>query len=74
MARLNSREKIHLFASLADIKHSLYQISLLQEALINTLAEKGLIKKKNILAKAEELDVDIDSTLTSGQRKTAAPS
>ncbi|WP_018131045.1 hypothetical protein [Effusibacillus pohliae] len=63
--------EVDLLAQIADLKEIDYKNTLLLTALIELLVEKGLIRRQEVLGKAQLLDAElehqIDQQLTSAQ-------
>jgi len=56
MAHITAREKIEIFASLADLKEANYRNLLALAALVDLLVEKGILDRQEIARRARELD------------------
>ncbi len=71
MARITAREKIEIFASLADVKEANYRNLLALAALVDLLVEKGILDRQEIARRARELDSEAleDIRSQSGERE-----
>jgi len=63
---MTARERINLFATLADMKEVDYRNSLAVSALIELLIEKGLITRQEVAARAQMLDAAGEKSLPIG--------
>jgi hypothetical protein len=52
-------QEVNLIAKLADLKESHYKNTLIITAIVELLAEKGILSRSEILAKAEKLELDL---------------
>jgi hypothetical protein len=52
-------QQVDLIAQLADIKDCLYRSTLGLTSLIETLVDKGVITREDLLAKAKELEIQL---------------
>jgi hypothetical protein len=56
MVRLSPMEEVNLVAQLGDLKENHYKNTLILTALVELLAERGLIRRDEVLEKAYQLD------------------
>lgn len=63
---MTARERINLYATLADMKEVDYKNSLAVSALIELLIEKGLITRQEMIARAQMLDAAGEKSLPIG--------
>lgn len=63
---MNARERIDLYATLADMKESDYKNTLAITALIDLLIGKGLITREEIAERAQQLDAAGEKSLPIG--------
>jgi len=56
----NHLNEVDMIAKLADLKHEQYHLSLTVNAMIELFVEKGILSRKELAAKAEQLNVLIE--------------
>jgi hypothetical protein len=52
-------QEVNMIAKLADLKESHYKNTLIITAIVELLTEKGILSRGDILAKAEQLELDL---------------
>lgn len=55
----NLPAEVDLFAQLADLKEVDYRNTLVITALVELLVEKGIIQRREVIQKAQQMDVDL---------------
>jgi len=58
MNRLDDTKLIDIYGAIADLKDVDYKNTLVITALIELLVEKGVIKRSDIIEKAQDLDLE----------------
>jgi len=56
--------EVHIMAKLADLSDTDYQNTLVLHALIEILIEKGVLTREQLLAKARQLDTQLDQCIS----------
>ncbi|MBO8172139.1 MAG: hypothetical protein H0Z33_09615 [Bacillaceae bacterium] len=64
-------DQLNLVASLSDVKHDLYQNTLLLTTLIDVLAEKNIIEQQQLVDKMARLESQLDQSLKQLEKMTA---